>query len=118
MHKLWIMKIIKSTTVYVMLSIGVMSNVHADTITNLCKDYEYIAKGLMEHRQQERSKSELLQIADTGDLRLDRIVRAMVLDAYSQHRWSGNTRQQLAVREFGNKWWTECVKNPEMFLGE
>jgi hypothetical protein len=110
------MNTIKKAVIAGAIFTGAVSSVQANPIANGCREYEGLARSIMQHRQEETSMSKLFGMIDTGDAKVDNVAKLILLDAYEQTGWASKDRQDKAVREFGNKWWKECVKNPEMFF--
>jgi hypothetical protein len=110
------MNTIKKAIIAGAIFTGAVSSVQANPIAEGCRQYEGLARSIMQHRQEETSMSRLFGMIDTGDAKVDNVVKLILLDAYEQTGWASEDRQGKAVREFGNKWWKECVKNPDMFF--
>jgi len=76
-----------------------------------CKQVESFSSLIMTARQKGMKFSQALEHATNG-----KRDKEIVFDAYKRNRIANEKIKQLIITEFGNKWFGECMQNPDLFL--
>jgi hypothetical protein len=76
----------------------------------MCDDIATLSQHVMFHRQHNDNLSELMgALLPTGDDQADKIVRAIIIDAYKLPRYRGQESRADAISEFTTSAHVECL---------
>ena len=77
----------------------------------ICEAVDRLAKSIMEARQSGAALSDMLKVLDgPNNKTTGPFVRAVVMEAFEQPRYSTESMQQKTITEFANQQMLMCVK--------
>lgn len=106
----------KKVLMIMLALVFVVGNTDAQASTELndqdgCELLGSLSKAIMSARQRNMPMQDLMRDFFGDNSQFDNVARGIVIDAYETPLFNTEQNKKVAITEFQNKWYLECVKS-------